>query len=95
MVPHALASPGPAALAGRLVPPDPSLSRAIAIELRRLGQLPDAAPDALHQLLAILFLDRADLPPAEVSRRLAAALMLGDAEAAWAGARCGRPHPAH
>lgn len=93
MVPHALASPGP--VAGRPVPPDPSLSRAIAIELRRLGQLPDVAPDALHQLLAILFLDRADLPPAEVSRRLAAALVLGDAEGAWAAARNSRPSAAH
>ncbi|WP_439551825.1 hypothetical protein [Falsiroseomonas sp.] len=85
MVPHALASPGPVAAR-----PDPSLSRAIAIELRRLGQRSDAAPDALHELLAILFLDRQDLPAAEVGRRLAAALMLGDAEAAWAAARCGR-----
>lgn len=93
MVPNAPASAVPPA--GRATPPDPSLSRAIAAELRRLGQLQAAAPDALHELLAILFIDGPEVPAAAINLRLAAALMQGDAEAAWAAARQGRRRGAH
>lgn len=78
---------------GRGGPGDPKLAQALAFEVRSICTGTTDHGDALHQVLAALFLDMPSLRAEVATTRLARSLLTSDSELIWAQVQIAATHP--